>query len=610
MDRKSVIVLVICGALFLLWSQLTPRLYPKRPNSRTNNISRVTNPLPAGSNQAAATPIEAPRTPFVPTTPGAPEELLVVSNEVARFTFTSHGGGLKLAELLKYPESVACGINKRTPAVHRLATLNAQGRQPALALTGSEALAGDRVYQLSRFSRSQPVPGKTNETRVVQGVRAEKVLGNGLQVVKEFEIASDYLIQVRAQLKNTGGQPLPLPAEQWIVGSATPLNLQDNGQFVGLQWYDGRSDTHIDKAYFDNLTLGCFPGTPRSEYKVAGTPVGWAAAQNQFFFLGLIPRVAAPEISAVQYPLPIPSKEELADVHGAITNQFAVEVAVNYGATNLAPGAVLDREFSLFAGPKEYRTLERIGADQKNQIDRVMGYGGFFGFFSRLLLLSMNGLNSLGLSYGLAIIAITVIIKLLFWPLTQASTRSMKRMAALQPQMKAIQEKYKDDPAKMNRKVMEFMKENKVSPLGGCLPLLLQIPVFIGFFKMVQTAIELRGATFLWACDLSQPDTIFVIPGLDFNVNPLPLLMGGTMLWQAHLTPPSPGMDPMQQKIMKYFPLIFLFMLYNYSAGLTLYWTVQNLLSIAQMKLTKTTEPTAKPAAPEPARPSAPKKKK
>jgi YidC/Oxa1 family membrane protein insertase len=220
----------------------------------------------------------------------------------------------------------------------------------------------------------------------------------------------------------------------------------------------------------------------------------------------------------------------------------------------------------------------------------------------------MNGLNALGLGYGVAIIAITVIIKLLFWPLTQASTRSMKRMQALQPQMKAIQEKFKDDPAKMNKKVMEFMKENKVSPLGGCLPLLLQIPVFIGFFKMVQTAIELRGAKFLWACDLSRPDTVFVIPGLDFNVNPLPLLMGGTMLWQASLTPPSPGMDPAQQKIMKYLPLIFLFMLYNYSAGLTLYWTVQNLLSIAQMKLTKTAAP--KPASAVVSAPAGPPKKK
>jgi YidC/Oxa1 family membrane protein insertase len=150
--------------------------------------------------------------------------------------------------------------------------------------------------------------------------------------------------------------------------------------------------------------------------------------------------------------------------------------------------------------------------------------------------------------------------------------------------------------------------------------MLLQIPVFFGFYRMILSATELRGAPFLWACDLSKPDTIFVIPGLDFPVNPLPRLMGATMLWQASLTPPSPGMDPMQQKMMKYMPLLFLFILYNFSAGLTLYWTVQNLLTIAQTKLTKTAPATnaqalapGKPPGrpPQPGRPTKqPKKRK
>src|SRR5258707_6706724 len=206
--------------------------------------------------------------------------------------------------------------------------------------------------------------------------------------------------------------------------------------------------------------------------------------------------------------------------------------------------------------------------------------------------------HSMGFPYGWAIVVITVIIKLVCWPLAAASTRSMKRMQALQPQMKAIQEKYKDDPVKMNRKTMEFMKENKVSPLGGCLPMVLQIPVFFGFYRMIQSAIELRGAHFLWVTDLAQPDTLFVISGLGFvpfigipgvglPFNLLPLIMGATMLWQAHLTPPSPGMDPTQAKIMRYMPLMFMVFLYNFSAGLTLYWTVQNLLTIAQTYLTR-----------------------
>ena len=257
---------------------------------------------------------------------------------------------------------------------------------------------------------------------------------------------------------------------------------------------------------------------------------------------------------------------------------------------------MITNQIYLFAGPKEYQTLARIGGRFNNNIDLVMGYGGFFGFFAKALLLAMNTLhNALRLPYGWAIIAITVIIKVVFWPLTQASTRSMKRMQALQPQMNAIKVKYKDDAVKMNKKTMEFMKENKVSPLGGCAPMLLQIPVFFGFYRMIQSAIELRGAHFLWVSDLSKPDTLFTIPGTTMPFNLLPLIMGVTMLWQARLTPPSPGMDPTQAKMMRYMPLLFLLMLYNLSAGLALYWTVQNLLTIAQTKLTRMAPEAAAP---------------
>jgi YidC/Oxa1 family membrane protein insertase len=142
--------------------------------------------------------------------------------------------------------------------------------------------------------------------------------------------------------------------------------------------------------------------------------------------------------------------------------------------------------------------------------------------------------------------------------------------------------------------------------MGGCLPMLFQMPIFIGFFTMIRSAIELRGAPFLWIADLSKPDTLFMIPGINFPFNLLPLLMGATMLWQSHMTPPSPGMDPAQQKMMRYMPLIFLVFLYNYSAGMALYWTTNNLLSVLQTKLTKT-NPTPTPA---PVLTSPPKKKK
>ena len=185
----------------------------------------------------------------------------------------------------------------------------------------------------------------------------------------------------------------------------------------------------------------------------------------------------------------------------------------------------------------------------------------------------------------------------------------MKRMQALQPQIKALQEKYKDEPQKLSQKQLEFWRKNKVNPLGGCLPMLLQIPVFFGFYRMLQSAIELRGAHFLWIGDLSKPDTIFYLPGFDFPVNPMPLIMGVTMLWQSHLQPPSPGMDPAQQKMMRYMPLMMLVFLYNFSSGLALYWTVNNLLTILQTKLIRTQNNPAAGAAKAPAPATPPRKK-
>ena len=209
--------------------------------------------------------------------------------------------------------------------------------------------------------------------------------------------------------------------------------------------------------------------------------------------------------------------------------------------------------------------------------------------------------------YGWVIVVITVVLRLVFWPLTASSTRSTKRMQALQPQIKALQEKYKDDPMKLQKKQWEIYKENGVNPMGSCLPALIQWPVFIGFYTMIRTAIELRGAHFLWVTDLSKPDTLFLIPGINFPVNLLPLLMVIVMVWQAHLTPPSPGMDPGQQKMMRFMPAVILIFLYFYSSGMALYMFVSTLLGIIQTKMTKTNPP---PAAATPALTQPAKKKK
>ena len=598
MDRKSILILVVCFVVLMLWYPLVHKLYPPTPlpvgatNAPPATLT-ATNRGPSTSSvppALAEAPVSPPK-PIVNT--NVPEELLVLTNDNARYTFTSHGGGLKVIELVRYPETVSTRREKQRPT-QRVATLNLFTPAPTLALLDGDPVQGDGVFKL---------------TKTETGARAEKTLTNGLSIVKEFTLGTNYLVAATVHLKNTSTQALNLPAQKWVVGTATPMGPRDNGQAVGVLWYNGGGTEDVSAAWFANRTLGCLPGAPRSEYHGGASNVVWAAAHNQFFALAVMPQQPAQEVVARKIDLPRPTGEEALLVATNAPAPQGYEAALVYPAVALSPGQAVEREIQLFAGPKEYQTLARIGDRFGNNIDLVMGFGGFFGFFAKALLLAMIWLHqTLKLSYGWAIVAITCIIKVVFWPLTQASTRSMKRMQALQPQMKAIQEKYKDDPVKMNKKVMEFMKEHKVSPLGGCLPMVLQIPVFFGFYRMIQSAIELRGARFLWVGDLSQPDTLFVIPGLSFvpfigipgvglPFNLLPLVMGVTMLWQARLTPPSPGMDPMQAKIMRYMPLMFMVFLYNFSAGLTLYWTVQNLLTIAQTKLTRNiaeSTPTAK----------------
>jgi len=581
MDRKSILVLVVSFALILLWPKLMHELYPPPPAS-TNSVAMPTNQpaanQPAANLSTSALPPTTNASAAIPVMPSdAPEKLLVVTTEDAIYTFTSHGGGLKSVHLQKYPEVIDC--SKSMPGEKRLASLNAKAPLPAFALLGDGSEKAS--FKLSRF-------GDT--------VTAERASSNGMVVIKEFQISSNNLIQVKVRMENRSREAIAIPNHEIVLGAATPMTVKDESITMGLHWFNGAKAQNIDGNWFANPSfLSCvgMGGSPRAEYQEGSSNVVWASVNNQFFALAVIPREPAPRIIGRPVALPPPSPEAIAAEPKAMLNPSGMQASFAYPALLLPGNQGMERQFTVYAGPKEYNAIARIGADMKNELDQIMGFGGFFGFFAKMLLLSMNGLHALGLSYGLSIIGITVIIKTLFWPLTAASTKSMKRMAALQPQLKAIADKYKDDPTKKNQKTMEFMKENKVSPLGGCLPMLLQIPVFFGFYKMLQSAIELRGASFLWACDLSQEDTIFHLAFLgNFPINPLPLIMGATMLWQARLTPMSPGMDPAQQKIMKYMPLMFIFILYRMSAGLTLYWTVQNLLTIAQMKLTNAkTEP-------------------
>jgi YidC/Oxa1 family membrane protein insertase len=209
---------------------------------------------------------------------------------------------------------------------------------------------------------------------------------------------------------------------------------------------------------------------------------------------------------------------------------------------------------------------------------------GFLSFISKLLLAFMYAIHALVPNWGLSIVIMTICIKLIFWPLTAKASRSQKRMASIQGPMAELKEKHKDNPQKMQQETLKLFREHQVNPVAGCLPLFIQMPIFLGLFYMLRTASELRYESFLWISDLSQPDTVMEIAGFPLNI--LPLLMGFTMYLQMSMMPMNPTADPAQQKIFKFLPFVFLIFLYGFSSGLVLYWTVQNILTILQQKIT------------------------
>jgi len=592
MDRTGIIAVSICAALLVLWFFQTQKqealFQQQRAEFARTNI--VATPQATANQAAIPTTTTAPPQVFDTNTP---ENLIVISNADALYTFTSRGGGLESVKLLKYPETISPRWKKEM-ATNSVATLNAHAPVPVLAILGDPGFVGDGNFTLTRSG---------------DDVRAQKTFADGLIITKDFHIGSNYLVNASVSLKNISDKPLALPAQEWVVGTATPMGPDDSGIYVGTMWCNGTNAVDNGTRYFNTNTTAFFGfghRTPTTELRAGAGNVVWAAAHNQFFVLLAMTKPNEPAQQMVAHTVNLPPLTK--DNAGSAASPVGIQTALVYPAQTLTANSNVERQIVFYAGPKEYWKLAQIGAEFQNRADLVMQFG-FFGFFAKALLLAMNWLHDVTrLGYGWTIVLITVLLRAAFWPLTAAGTRSMKRMQALAPEIKALKEKYKDDPQKFTQKQMELWKKNKVSPLGGCLPMLIQTPVFIGFYTMLRSAIELRGAHFLWVADLSKPDTLLMIPGLNFipfvgtpeglPFNLLPLFMVAVMVWQAHQQPVSPGMDPAQQKMMRFMPLMFLVFFYNYASGMALYMTVSTLLGILQMRLTKMNQlPAQLPAA-------------
>jgi YidC/Oxa1 family membrane protein insertase len=468
---------------------------------------------------------------------------------------------------------------------------NIQVNSPFYSVIISEKGAAFKSYVLTKYrekidENSPPKEMVINdkEEGIIRFETTEGSLGNLDKVVYKADIASDNLDATQtprvinfiwvSQHGITIKKSFKFYPDSYLIGlKITIINGSDtefnNVVKISLDSFDdtkmGRIGFEGPSAFIDNK-LEKVKAKKIEEKKRVDGKVGWVSVQDQYFISSIIPK------NIVAAAIKIDRK-----------NENLVETAYVVSTGTIKAGTNKDFEFDIYVGPKSVKILKGF----ENNMDKAVNFG-FFDFIGKPCLWLMNFIyDNLIPNYGVAIILLTVLIKILFWPLGTKSYKSMNEMKKLQPIMEKIREKYKDDKKKMNEEIMGLYKTYKVNPLGGCLPMVAQIPVFFALYQMLYGTIELRHAPFFgWIKDLSAPDRLFrfgfEIPYMEgpTGIPVLTIIMGGTMLLQQKLAPPVG--DPTQAKMMMFMPIIFTIIFINFSSGLVLYWLVQNTLSIAQ----------------------------
>jgi len=483
-----------------------------------------------------------------------PEHDETLKSAVAELSFSNNKGGL-----------VTVGLLKHSAELGHFVQLNTDRTTAIGAITQNPNNWQDSGYDLS----TDPDAGTATLKRTAPG---------GLDITKVYTLAKeaglkdDYQVNLSITFKNTGTASFDTPGYFVSTGAAEPIHRTDRIYATQFDWYRDGKFNSIAVNYFDPGKLfGMFQTSGAKDvYTATADRILWAAVSNQYFAT-----ILAPQETSGQQVWAIPVNLPNSDGEPPIK---AIQGAIEIPGFSLQAGETKTATFHIYAGPKEFTRLAQLPNDQAD----IMNFG-WAKWVSELLLTVMNTLHAWVKSYALAIIIMTIFIRSLLWPLQNAATKSMRKMSKLSPIMNELREKYKDDPQRMNQETMKLYKEYGVNPFGGCLPMVVQIPIFFGFYGMLDKAIELRNSSFLWVHDLSQPDTVFHIGGVPINI--LPLVMAATQLWQMAITPKTG--DPAQQRMFLFMPLIFLFICYNYASGLALYWTVQNLFFVTQMYLTR-----------------------
>jgi len=485
----------------------------------------------------ATTPQPAQLAAAAPPAASRPAREITVDSDLYTAVITEDGGAIRSFVLKEHTETIKADSKGKELVM----TTPEQGFP--LKFSWGSAVAPDLLYDSGQQEMTFGEDGKARLTMKAQA-------GNGLEIERIFTFDNKkYLIDLNVKVTNTSSQPLQGIAQLHQINSPFEgPNASSKFLFSGPATFMGGALQEIKSKEFADG-----PKTLQGK-------MDWAGYEGNYFLTAILP------IGDAGVSLTMQGTEALT----------TMQVAGNLDT--LQPGVAKEYSYHIFYGPKKLNLLKEIGFN----LDKAVNFG-WFDVVAKPTLWLLNFFHGFTRNYGIAIILVTVLFKAIFWPITQKGMKSMKNMQKLQPKMVKIKEKYKGDPARMNQEVMSLYKTYKVNPLGGCLPMVLQIPVFFALYKVLLQCIELRHAPFmLWITDLSAPDRLWIgfdIPYLG-GIPVLTLLMGASMFFQQKLTPTTA--DPTQAKIMMFLPVIFTFMFLNFASGLVLYWFVNNLLAILQ----------------------------
>jgi YidC/Oxa1 family membrane protein insertase len=493
----------------------------------------VTSPSTAPVQSIAATPTDQ-----APLVVDNGRDITVETNLYSG-VIAETGGGIKSFKLKNYREQLDPQSDPK-----ELIKMVSPRQLPLFFSWGVEPeKAGVPVYTADKENLQVSGSGKS--------LTLQSQMPSGLELTRTMTFSEDtYLINLTVDVRNTSTEH-QLQGAPFLAMTNKPFS-QDNGNnfiFMGPALYKNGA---LEEIKIDDLKKG----DQTRKGKMA-----WVAYEDTYFMTSIIPDADSQET-----------------VHFSITGDDTVSTVVGGDVVVLPPQSQKRYSYTVYFGPKKLSTLKASGHD----LDKIVNFG-WFDLLAKPMLYLLNFLYGFLHNYGLAIILVTIIIKALFWPIAHKGMKSMKTLQKLQPKMAKLREKYANDKERLNKEMIQLYQTYKVNPMGGCLPMILQIPVFFALYKVLLQTIELRHAPFmLWITDLSAPDRLFIgfdIPVLH-GIPVLTLLMGASMFFQQKMTPST--LDPTQARIMMFLPVVFTFMFINFASGLVLYWFVNNLLAMAQ----------------------------